>query len=191
MTDDTREPGTGWRRVPVEPLAEQTDLAARRHAVSRSLAANIYRDMVTSAPASSRTPSAGGFAPAFDFLAYLAREREWSERVFGPGERTASVVEHIRRELAEIEAEPTDVEEWVDVIILAIDGAWRVGATPTVLADAILAKQAKNEARQWPDWRTIDITKPIEHMRDTAPPAAEQPARAGANLSPPGEGDSP
>ena len=30
---------------------------------------------------------------------------------------------------------------------------------------AIMAKQARNEARVWPDWRTADPDKAIEHDR--------------------------
>lgn len=77
----------------------------------------------------------------------------------------AGVVDHIRRELKEIEAAPTDLSEWVDVVILALDGAWRSGATPAQITAAIVAKQAKNEGRTWPDWRTADPDKAIEHDR--------------------------
>ena len=47
----------------------------------------------------------------FDFRAHLQNQREWSERTFGPGERSAGVVDHIRKELCEIEAAPLDLEE--------------------------------------------------------------------------------
>ena len=50
-------------------------------------------------------------------------------------------------------------------MILALDGAWRSGATPEQIDAAWQAKQAKNEARQWPDWRTSDPNKAIEHVR--------------------------
>ena len=55
--------------------------------------------------------------------------------------------------------------EWVDVIILGFDGAWRSGATPEQIVAAIVAKQTKNEGRRWPDWRTADRGKAIEHDR--------------------------
>ena len=97
--------------------------------------------------------------------AHLAHQREWSERTFGPGTRTLGVLDHIRKELAEIEADPTDLAEWVDVIILAFDGAWRAGWEPQQIIDAIKAKQAKNEARTWPDWRTMSEDAAIEHDR--------------------------
>ncbi len=101
--------------------------------------------------------------PALD-AAHLNRQREWSERTFGPGPRTLGVIDHIRKELREIEAEPTSLE-WVDVVILALDGAWRAGHEPQAIIDAIVAKQAKNEARVWPDWRTASPDEAIEHDR--------------------------
>lgn len=102
---------------------------------------------------------------AFDMLAHLRRQREWSERTFGPGARTAGVLDHIRKELAEIEAEPTDTSEWIDVVILALDGAWRAGASPEQIIAALQAKQTKNENRVWPDWRTAPPDQAIEHDR--------------------------
>ncbi|WP_429942010.1 dATP/dGTP pyrophosphohydrolase domain-containing protein [Achromobacter xylosoxidans] len=108
-------------------------------------------------------------AEAFDFVAHLARQAEFSARTFGPGARVAGVCDHIRKELIEVETSGGDLKEWVDVIILGLDGAWRSGATPQEIIAAIVAKQAKNEARTWPDWRTVDPTKAIEHDRGGQP----------------------
>ncbi len=107
----------------------------------------------------------------FDFAAHLRRQREFSERTFGPGARTKGVIDHIRRELAEIEQTPDDLSEWADVVILGLDGFWRAGATPQQIIDALVAKQTKNESRQWPDWRTAKPDTAIEHVRDAAPEA--------------------
>ena len=114
--------------------------------------------------------------------AHLERQRAFSARAFGPGSRTAGVIDHIRKELLEIEADPTDLSEWVDVIILALDGAWRAGHEPQQIIDAIVAKQARNEARTWPDWRTAEPDKAIEHDRskDSVPSA-----RGGTAPNPP------
>lgn len=98
-------------------------------------------------------------------VAHLTHQREWSRETFGPGPRTAGVLDHIGKELSEIAAEPTDLGEWVDVIILAFDGAWRAGHEPEQIIAAIKGKQARNEARTWPDWRTADRDKAIEHDR--------------------------
>jgi hypothetical protein len=103
--------------------------------------------------------------------AHLAHQREWSERTFGPGPRTKGVLDHIRKELKEIEDDPADVKEWVDVVILALDGAWRAGWEPQEIIDAIKAKQARNEARTWPDWRAMSEDQAIEHDRSDEPAA--------------------
>ncbi len=100
-----------------------------------------------------------------DLIAHLYRQRAFSRATFGPGARTAGVCDHIRKELAEIEAAPADITEWVDVVLLALDGAWRSGATPEQNAEAIQAKQTKNEGRDWPDWRTAPTDRAIEHVR--------------------------
>lgn len=101
----------------------------------------------------------------WNLITHLERQRAFSERTFGPGPRASGVVDHIRKELLEIEADPGDLEEWVDVVLLALDGAWRSGATSTEIVAAINAKMTKNEARDWPDWRTADPNKAIEHKR--------------------------
>jgi len=99
---------------------------------------------------------------------HLARQREWSRRTFGPGRRTLGLLDHIRKELAEIEGDPLDVGEWVDVIILAFDGAWRAGWEPQEIIAAVKAKQARNEARVWPDWRGASEDVAIEHDRSVS-----------------------
>lgn len=52
---------------------------------------------------------------------YLKSQREWSAKTFGIGLRTVGICKHIRKELLEIEAEPYDLDEWIDVMILAMD----------------------------------------------------------------------
>ena len=100
-------------------------------------------------------------------VAHLDRQQAWSAETFGPAEVRGhrGVLDHIRKELVEIEAEPGDVTEWADLIILAFDGAWRSGHSPADTIAAIKAKQERNEARTWPDWRTADPNKAIEHVR--------------------------
>jgi hypothetical protein len=107
--------------------------------------------------------------PVFDLIAHLRRQRAFSECTFGPGSRLAGVLDHLRKELREVEAKPTDISEWIDLVLLAFDGAWRQGFTPEQIATALAAKQARNEARTWPDWRTMPEGKAIEHDRSAAP----------------------
>jgi hypothetical protein len=94
---------------------------------------------------------------------YLTRQWEWSRRTFGEGRRTKGILEHIRKELSEIEAKPDDLSEWVDVMILAMDGYWRHGGKPESLMADLQAKQDKNFARKWPTPTSEDVA--VEHVR--------------------------
>ena len=107
--------------------------------------------------------------------AHLTRQRDFSLATFGPGARPLGIIDHIRKELDEITADPTDLGEWVDVAILAFDGALRAGHEPQAIIDAIKAKQSRNEARTWPDWRGMDPNKAIEHDRTGETPSEARP----------------
>lgn len=109
--------------------------------------------------------SAGERRAVFDLVSHVARQMAFSLKTFGPGERTEMVVEHIRKELIEITEAPQDLMEWIDVVLLGLDGAWRTGAGPAQIAAALDGKLAKNERRKWPDWRVADPHAPIEHVR--------------------------
>ena len=111
-----------------------------------------------------------------DLQQHLLRQMAFSRATFGPGERRAGVCDHIRKELVEVEAEQTAgdaADEWVDVVILALDGLTRAlqaaGYKPRHAADEaahrILIKQDRNELRDWPDWRTQPQDRAIEHVR--------------------------
>lgn len=95
----------------------------------------------------------------------LRQQRLWSERTFGPGFRTQGIIKHIKKELIEIENDPEDLSEWIDVIILALDGAWRAGYEPLQIIDMFKMKQQRNRSRQWPDWRQFSQDEAIEHVR--------------------------
>lgn len=96
---------------------------------------------------------------------FISRQKKFSERTFGPGPRTAGITEHITKELIEIHHAPTDIMEWVDVIILAMDGAWRAGHTPEEIEAALRAKLLRNMMREWPDWRTQG-DRAIQHIKE-------------------------
>jgi hypothetical protein len=188
----------------------------------------VYEDQVPFIEAALRRQfgwSTG--APTFDLLAHLERQHAWSTKTFGPGERLAGVLDHITKEIEEVRKQPTDIEGWIDIVILALDGALRrtdapstvfvrlgsslfvgglaitphaaltmisihikhlrqgseglasfieivdyaadgmrgQGFTRQQMIDALVAKQTKNEARTWPDWRTQPLDKAIEHVR--------------------------
>jgi len=109
--------------------------------------------------------------PAETLESYFARQIEWSRQTFGPAFRTKGVIDHIRKELKEIEQAPHDLSEWIDVVILAMDGFWRHGGEACNLLPALVAKQQKNMARTWPDWRAMSEDSAIEHDRSGEPRA--------------------
>lgn len=100
-----------------------------------------------------------------NLVKHLERQSAWSKKTFGPGKRVDGVTDHIAKELIEVKDSDGALAEWVDVVILGLDGCWRSGATPKEIAEAIAAKQKKNESRNWPDWKTADPNKAIEHDR--------------------------
>lgn len=124
------------------------------------------RDFLNGVPLTTTTPPVDeAKVRVTDLQTYYERQIDWSRQTFGPALRTKGVIDHIRKELAEIEADPHDLSEWVDVVILAMDGFWRHGGTAEALMPALLAKQEKNMARTWPDWRKMSEDRAIEHDR--------------------------
>jgi len=99
---------------------------------------------------------------------HLARQKAWSENTFGPGDRTYGVLNHIQKEIIEVLDEESGdrLPEWIDIIILAFDGAWRDGHSPMEIVEALQDKQTENENREWPDWRKFSQDHAIEHIRD-------------------------
>jgi len=157
----------------VQSARERVEMAMREPNAAK--AAQVASELGAAHRAIS-PPAQAAQVDRFDMLAHLRRQREWSGQTFGPGSRAQGVVDHIRKELCEVESDPGDLKEWIDVVILALDGAWRSGAQPQEIIDALVAKQTKNEGRVWPDWRTSDPNKAIEHDRShdvttTDPPA--------------------
>lgn len=52
--------------------------------------------------------------------------------------------------------------------MLALDGAWRSGASAQEVAEALRWKLTVNESRIWPDWRAAEPGRAIEHVREAA-----------------------
>ena len=95
---------------------------------------------------------------------HLYNQRSWSKNTFGPDFRYEGIINHIKKELDEILEDPHDLEEWIDVVILALDGAWRAGYEPEEIIQAFHRKIKKNKNRSWPDWRQYNDDRPIEHL---------------------------
>ena len=111
-----------------------------------------------------------------DFRQQLIRQMVFSRATFGPGARTEGVLDHMMKEIEEVRASGGSPDEWVDLVILALDGLTRsiwslnqyertADGAADIAVNAICFKQAKNERRNWPDWRTAPKDKAIEHVR--------------------------
>lgn len=97
---------------------------------------------------------------------FLMVQRHWSAKTFGLGAgRWKGIVAHVEKELREIEQDHLDLDEWIDVIILGFDGAWRTGASNHAIITALFAKQAKNRRRRW--IVSEDESVPSEHYKPT------------------------
>ncbi len=108
----------------------------------------------------------------FDLRKHLIRQIAFSSKAFGGGYRPKGIIDHIRRELGEIEQAPHDLKEWIDIVLLGLDGAWRSSHTPEEICRALADKLEENERRTWPDWRTADPDKAIEHIKQPKAGAA-------------------
>lgn len=85
-----------------------------------------------------------------NLFSFLVKRNRWSLKTFGEGKKTTGILKHIHAELDEVQAKPDDLTEWVDVILLAFDGAYRQGFTPYDVCNAIEAKHEINTKREWP-----------------------------------------
>jgi hypothetical protein len=92
-------------------------------------------------------------------------QHKFQVATFGPLFRPKGIVDHIEKECQEILDKPEDPEEWVDVMVLAVGGLKHLGYSDVEISYMFAAKQVKNWGRNWPDWRTADPDKAIEHVR--------------------------
>lgn len=99
----------------------------------------------------------------FNFYKYVVDHMKWSMDTFGIGQRTEGLLKHISKEMEEVRESPNDLTEWIDIIILALDGAWRAGYSPLQICMALVQKQQANMLRKWPAQTSED--QPTEHIK--------------------------
>ncbi|MFL9499192.1 dATP/dGTP pyrophosphohydrolase domain-containing protein [Rhodopseudomonas palustris] len=104
---------------------------------------------------------------------HLTRQREWSFRTFGPPRGIAGSVAHLRKEIAEIEANPGDILEYADAATLIFDVGFRVGGgviEPATLAAAVATALARNSASSFPRLHTYaDFLAELRRVRPLHP----------------------
>ena len=98
----------------------------------------------------------------------IERQKKFSKNAFGPGKCLDRIVDHIKEELSEVETSEGDLVEWVDVILLAIDGAWRAGYNSGEIEEMLFRKLKINEQREWPDPKSCDSNRAINHIEKSA-----------------------
>lgn len=84
---------------------------------------------------------------------------------FGTSARTIGIIKHIESELKEVEADPFDLKEWIDIIILGLDGYWRHGGTSERLMELLVKQQDRNMKRKYK--KTPD-NEPSFHLQQEA-----------------------
>lgn len=111
-------------------------------------------------------------------LSQLLDQMHFSLTTFGPKLRRKGIIEHIRKELDELENMPDNqdhAEEWIDLLILSLDGLWRElhinqhqpwDHVPQIIRYKYKRKMQKNRDRVWPDWRDFSDEQAIEHNRE-------------------------
>ncbi len=89
---------------------------------------------------------------------------EWSQKTFGSDKERGPVgsLKHLAKEVQECLADPTDLMEWADILILFLDGSRRAGFTPMQVIEAAHEKMRTNRARVWPK---PSSDEPVEHLK--------------------------
>ncbi len=106
-----------------------------------------------------------------NFTNRLSRVVRWGRETHGEGDKQERLLNHIALEIEEVRESEGSPTEWVDLVILALDGLTRSygDVTPliaaTKAAEEIERKWDKNTTRDWPDPKKHPDDKPMEHIR--------------------------
>jgi len=127
-----------------------------------------------------------------DFHNIYEKHCLWSKKTFGPTENRSidGVIEHIRKELDEVQEAAKELTEnqsspvgsfsgaverqkltsqftleVADIIILAMELAHVMGVGASHMCAMLTKKQDVNSMREWPDIDDQEPGKPIEHVR--------------------------
>jgi Protein of unknown function (DUF550) len=86
----------------------------------------------------------------------------FTDKTFGAS-TPESKARHLSEEALEAAADPSDIIEWADCLILLLDGVRRAGYSTQDLYDAVQRKMEINRNRKWgaPDENGV-----VRHIRD-------------------------
>lgn len=82
------------------------------------------------------------------FVQMLREIGIWAAATF-PGESMDEKLTHLCEEIEEARADPANVEEWADAVILVFDAARAAGHTPDQIVLGVRRKFFKNQNRTW------------------------------------------
>jgi len=88
----------------------------------------------------------------------------WSKITFGNGPRVEGILKHIESEIEEVRANPEDIREWIDIVILALDGAWRSGHSAEEVVLTLFDKLVEIRTRTYPKPENDD--EPSMHIKN-------------------------
>lgn len=88
----------------------------------------------------------------------------FTDRIF-PAATARSKALHLSEEAKEAAADPADIIEWADCMILLLDGARKAGFTTEDIHHAVLRKMETNYKRKW---QAPDADGIVRHVRDDA-----------------------
>ncbi len=86
---------------------------------------------------------------------------EFCDKTFGQSTITSKLI-HLREEIDEVEADPSDIIEWADCTILLLDGLRKAGYSTEDLHDAMLKKMEINRNRKWGE---MDEDGVVRHVK--------------------------
>jgi len=102
----------------------------------------------------------------------MKQKWKWSIEQFGKGYSYDGLKDHILKEIAELDKEPYDLEEWIDMMFLVTDGAHRVVKMhyPQLKPEEIVAVvrtafQQKLKINRNRKWGKHIPGKAVEHIR--------------------------
>lgn len=98
-------------------------------------------------------------------LKLLQEQRQFSVATFGPEPRLAGVLDHLEKELAEVQEATGDVMEWADCFLLCIDGSIRAGGDPSNIVAYMAHRVDLYEAKHQGVWSFHDITSDLLVLR--------------------------
>ena len=91
-------------------------------------------------------------------LTLLQEQRKFSVSAFGPAPRLLGVLNHLKKELAEVRSAPGDITEWADCFLLCIDGSMRAGGDARHIAAYLSQGFMPEESKCQDGWQFDVIT---------------------------------